>query len=314
VSRFLADRLSGWGLLGAVALLTLLIWPASASADSFESILTFGPRAPAEFTARGSNGYVIRVEGSAGKVKLSASGPSGTATYAVPGNATRRGIAANFGRRGRVDVEFRPSRRMRIETPPNRCEGKLRVTHWGVFVGTIRFAGERGFTRLRAGRMAGRTHTFPRWKCKRRRGAGAGRLSKSSAGADRAPVVWEVSNRRLGLEVSALSAVLSDKQTLTFFFAALRERRKRMQITRTLVAPAEEGEFTYDESLTEATVAPSKPFSGTATFERRPGGSVSWTGSLSIVLPGTARIPLVGARYHPRLYRLGKDGIAKPGV
>ena len=87
-----------------------------------------------------------------------------------------------------------------------------------------------------------------------------------------------------------------------------------MRISRFVFLPARVEAFVFDESLTSATLAPPRPFSGKATFQRRAGAPPSWTGTLSVVLPGTRRISLVGRRYHPRLYRLSKDGIAKPGV
>jgi hypothetical protein len=78
----------------------------------------------------------------------------------------------------------------------------------------------------------------------------------------------------------------------------------------TLVSARKSATFSFDESLTTAIVAPPAPFSGTATFQRNAGRPASWAGSLTVALPGSAEIPLVGTDFHTRLYRLSEDGIA----
>jgi len=105
VSRLLAGHVLGTGIAAAVVSLSALILPAQSSAAVVEL------RAPA------SNGYWIQVKGkgSSGKVTLSAEGPSGIAVYEVPGRVTPRGISANFGRLGMVDVTFRRGGRMTID-------------------------------------------------------------------------------------------------------------------------------------------------------------------------------------------------------
>lgn len=134
------------------------------------------------------------------------------------------------------------------------------------------------------------------------------------ADASDAPVSLDLIDRRHRLEVGAFALGRGDEFSLTAFFAGMRERRGRMRIKRTVLEFGEDKEFAYDESLTEATVTPPAPFAGKGTFKRKPGDGVSWTGSLSVVLPGTPRVSLVGPRFHPRLYRLGEDGTAKPGI
>jgi hypothetical protein len=315
MSRLLRRRLLGSATIGAVALSLCSSVPAPAAPSDVSEIF-FGGRSPAEFRAKGGKGYSIEVEGSDGRVTLSASGPAGTAVYIVPGRISPAGIVANFGKRGRIDVEFEPSRRMRVETPPNRCEGEPRVTRWGSFVGTIRFAGERGYTRLRLRRVRGRTHVTPNWKC---RGRGGG-SDESGPGTDipgessEDALVLEIANRRSGVEAGGFTFRPPGEDGLTLFIAGVEERRKRMQIARFAFVRGKEASFTFDDSLTTATIAPPPPFSGAATFRRNSGGPPSLTGSLSVLLPGTARIPLVGTGYRSRLYRLSEDGLAIPGV
>jgi hypothetical protein len=301
-------------LFGAVVCLAgFTAAPVSAAAPSVEEILAIGSGSTAEFSVKAANGYSIQVEGSGDEVTLSANGSEGSAIYKVPGRVSTSGIAANFGKLGVIDVEFKPSRRMKVETPPNRCEGKPHVTRWGVFVGTVRFAGERGYTRVRVSRAPGRTHVSPRWKCKRPRG-GSGKAPSIPGEGSEDAFVLEISNRRTGLEAGAFAFHPPGEEGLTLFVAGIEERRKRMRVSRFAFEPGKDEDFSIDESLATATISPPKPFSGSATYQRNSDGSVSWTGSLSVMLPGMARVSLVGPDYRLRLYRLSEHGLANPAL
>jgi hypothetical protein len=319
MSRLLGERLSGVGLLGAALLfLAGLSVPAAAPASQVSKMLGLGLGAPAEFRAPASNGYSILVEGAGGRVTLSTNGPAGTAIYVVPGRTSTSHIEADFGKRGRVDVEFIPSRRKKVERPPRGCEGKPHVTRWGVFTGTIRFVGERSYTRFQADEVPGRTHIEPNWRCKRPGSGGSG--EKGSADLPVIPgessedaLVLELSNEGLGLEAGAYAFRAPGEKSLTVFLAAIEERQKRMRVSRYAFEPAEDWTFSFNDALTTATVAPPAPFSGTGSFQRSANGPANWSGSLAVTLPGTAAIPLVGPGYRARLYRLSEDGIATPG-
>lgn len=277
--------------------------------------------AQAEFELRGSRGYAVRVTGAAGRVTLRASGPSGQASYEVAGRVTRRRVVARFGRLGRVDVRFRPGGRSRIETPPHRCAGRPRGILWGAFVGVVRFRGERGFTRARAGRATGAVRVNPRWRCrggeKRERRASDGRRPAPAAEIAR-PVILDLIDRRDQLQGGAITIGRGSGVSLTLFAAVLRERRGRMKVTRSALEFGRARDFAFDDSLSKATLRPPSPFAGTGRFERRAGVRAStngsWTGSLSVVLPGTKRISLTAPRFRARLYRQGRSGIAKPGA
>jgi len=273
----------------------------------------FGGEAPAEFRTRAGSGYSIKVEGSGRQVTLTAARPGGAAIYIAPGRVARGRIAASFGRRGRVGVRFRPSRRRKVEAPPRGCKGKPHVTRWGVFVGTIRFAGERGYTRLRLDRARGRTHSTPGWKCKRGSGRGDSDSQPSIPGeSSEDALVLEIANHDTGVEAGAFTFRPSDRKGLTAFLAGLEERRGRVQIVRFAFKTAAERTFSFDQSLSTATIAPPPPFAGTATFQRNADGQPTLTGSLSVGFPGTARVPLLGPGYRARLYRLSEDSVALP--
>lgn len=297
----------------AVILLTgfaAMSWPARSPAE-----------ATAEFTTNGTRGYSIEVWGtSRGRVSLTASGPAGSATYVVPGRASSRRIVANFGRRGWVDVKFRSNGDPLVERPARRCSGRPRVTQWGRFVGVVRFHGERGFTRVRARRATGSTKVDPRWRCKG--GDPNSRMSRSSwqrsvePGGAEDGAVLKLLDRQRRLEVEArlfffnvtftpitnYAGAPAEETPEVVFRAAVEERRGRMTIRRSVEELGEDSDFEYDALLREATLMPPFPFAGVGRFERREGGA-SWGGSLSLALPGTARIPLNAPRFSAQLYR-----------
>lgn len=288
--------------------------PAVAADGSFSGEFIEGGRGlTGEFSLRGSNGYRLRVEGRDGRVTLTATGPPGTAFYVVAGKVSPERLAANFGRLGLVDVEFRPSRRKRVEVPPSGCKGAPRITRWGTFAGTIRFSGERGFTRARAARVPGYVRSSSPWRCRGHRGGGGTGQRGGSGESGEAPIAFEDLDRHDGLAASAFLVPVGRSEK-AFFSAVLVEPRSRVQIARFASAVAPEEAFLCDESLTTATLTPPAPFSGTATFRHAPGEPLSWTGSLSVTFPGTGSIPLVGPRFHPRLFREGEDGTARPAV
>lgn len=275
----------------------------------------------AEFTVHGTRGYSIEIRGSSrGRVSLTAFGPAGSATYVVLGRVSSRRIVANFGKRGRVAVTFRSDGDPLVERPARRCKGRPRVTQSGKFVGAIRFHGELGFTRARARRAKGSTKIDPRWRCKG--GDPDSRMLRSSryrdadSGGTEDGAVLKLFDRQRRLEVEArlfffsvtLGPIINyvdaptEESPEIIFRAAMEEQRGRMAIRRRLEELGEDSDFEYDESLHEATLMPPFPFAGVGRFERTEGGA-SWTGSLSLALPGTARIPLSAPRFSARLYR-----------
>ena len=224
------------------------------------------------------------------------------AVYTTRGRASRQGIGARFGNRGRVSVKFKPSGRMKRERPPKRCKGKPRITRFGIFVGTIRFAGEGRYTEVDAGRARGSTGTSPRWKCKPPRGGGRSSATSDDSGVDLSFLF--ASTPRGSRAVGALSLDIPAEPRTIIILAGLTERQGSIRVDRLAIRATRPRTFTFDEALISATLSPPKPFSGTATFRRNPDRSTSWTGSLSVSLPGAEKnVRLAGPRFKARLYR-----------
>jgi hypothetical protein len=270
-----------------------------------------GPHVDTNFTVRGSNGYTLWVNGFGKQVHVTAGAGDGSASYTVPGRVTPRGVWADLGKRGRIEVEFRPSGNLTRRVPPSHCEGEPRVSRQGAFVGTISFNGERGFTRARASRAPGSTHVTPAWKCKRR-GRQGGRACEPS-GETTESVELEAASPPRGVNFAAFAESSPDGFGRPGFFASTLERRGRMEIARFAFVTGPESAFAYDAGLALAIVSPPSPFSGSATF-RRVDGIASWTGDLRVSLPGTPEVALTGPAFEAGLKRrsrkLGSDCIS----
>jgi hypothetical protein len=256
--------------------------------------------AKAEFQLRSSNGYWIEVKGEGRRVVLDVRGSfTGTASYEVPGRASPRRIEARFGNRGRVSVEFRPSGSVIRRVPPSRCKGKPKVTRFGTFVGTINFVGEGRYTEAHAVRARGLSRVSPAWKCKPRHREPPEFRIESKNPVEATAIGAE--SRRSGIAFSVLTFRPPEEQGLTLFYAESSERHGRMRVHRRLITAGPERTFTFDETLTTATVKPPKPFEGEGIFRRGPKGSVRWSGSLRVSLPGREDIALTGSHFKARL-------------
>lgn len=302
----------GLVLIGCVGLTT----PAGAnpvSSKDLSKILSGSRHGHAAFDLKGSNGFSLEVSVSRGEVSLEAKGHGGIALYSVPGRIQRNWIRARFGRRGKVLVRFKPTGRVQRGLPPIGCVGRARTTTYGVFVGHIRFVGEKRYTEIAARRARGDITTHARWKC-------VGKHRHDAAGPHSRLPLWGAGDEILLEAVARRGRLRFDVHRSvggrgypesTIFSASLAEQRGRMEVSRfTLVFARTSAAFSFDQSLTTASVAPPAPFNGTATFQRNAGRPASWAGSLAVSLPGTAEIPVVGTDFHSRLYRLSEDGIA----
>lgn len=94
-----------------------------------------------------------------------------------------------------------------------------------------------------------------------------------------------------------------DGPALIFFIANTKERRGSVRIARAAFAISGRGRtFAFDRAVRSATVRPPKPFRGSATFQRNPDGTRSWSGSLGVSLPGAA-VELTGPTFKAELTR-----------
>lgn len=287
-------------LAPALAAFIMLVVPAASFAEMPKSLFVIGGPSPrATFGVKGSNGYWIVVSGAGRRVTLSPENRNGFAEYIVRGRASPDGIRA----RSAITAEWRlssgPQGRVSQIGPPRHCEGQAEIIRYGVFVGTISFVGEQGYTRVHRVHAKGRTRTSPRWKCKYRRRSRKPPPDNSPESDVITLLKARAVKRNLTFEV--IGSRHSGSLGIIGYNALLIERRGSMRIWRFVLLFAYGWGFKFDESLASATVTPPKPFEGKGSFRSIANGTTRWTGSLTVSLLGAKDIPLTGSRFEASL-------------
>jgi hypothetical protein len=278
-----------------MGVLLLLLFAAPAAG---ETSTHFSP-ASASFSLRAGSGYRISVERTRGRVSLYAvhGGKSffASTSYTVRAKSLPQRIDARFGRFGRVSVRLK-TERMRKGKLEEQCKGKPETVRFGVFVGTIRFRGEGGYTSVAARHAEGRLSTGEKFKCvfpNLRPGSGlAARESRQVA-----PSLTATQGRHRFLQVEASGG----KQKSIIFSAGSLERRGHMSVFRDVFAEAPPASFVFASDLSSATVQPPLPFQAEASFQKASGPT--WSGSLSVDFPGRDDVQLAGPRFTAHLAR-----------
>jgi hypothetical protein len=222
--------------------------------------------------------------------------------YVARGTVTPRRIAASFGKFGQVDVRFRPSGRVVQSDARKRCRGTDHFTsRLGVFVGGLRFSGEKNYVSFHSHRAKGRIRTPLRLHC-------SSFFFRSSARSRARPVPQHPSFTPTFLEAGHRDGV-SSTELLTFragkttlFLAATEEGLGSMaRIRYALATGPSKKVLALNDALTMASIEPPAPFHGKGTYRAAPDGTTSWTGSLSVSLPGAPRLPLTGKEFKATL-------------
>lgn len=256
----------------------------------------------AEFTLRASNGYRLAVSGElgehgAGAVSLFAERPGTSIEYSGRGGVTKNRISASFGRLGAVSVRFHPSGRVRHVRLARSCDHSPRVVsaQLGAFIGSIRFRGERGYTKVIARRASGGIGdplAIAPQPCERY--------------SEKQSVTLDARIPGKGFSFSATANSPWVDQRPRFFEVASFEEKKPVPVTRLVWVTGPEADFIWNEALTSASVTPPPPFSGTGTLQTGMDGSLSWSGSLSAQMPGLGQVALTGPAFEPRLRKFPK--------
>jgi hypothetical protein len=295
----------------AALLLSLFAGVAVVGADAADAdAARRAPLSLARFELHGSNGYRASVEAAGPRLRLTlekrAKPVSTMVRYSARARTTPGVVRARLGKLGRIAVRFRPTATARQVWPPHECDGVAVVGKVGVFSGTIRFRGEGGYVELGARRAEGRAATSSRWSC----GPGAGFLRRTASSSvvapedvEAEPPVYAVLGAATGSAGRQFFALAShpDERELPFFAAATDERGQGMRIQRSVAVAGPTRSFVFEDNLGSATVEPPAPFSGSAGFERAAKGRKTWTGDLSVSLPGRPDVPLAGPKFIPAL-------------
>lgn len=253
------------------------------------------------FMTRGSNGYRIVVTSSyLGTSVTAVRGHSAVQVSTPFGRVTKSRLEADFGGYGQIVVRFRWSGSITRNAAPGEFAGCTPVgpvrDKLGVFVGAIRFRGERGFTRVNRTRAVGRMAAPRRLTCppgarglrppgKRRTvGLRSPRISVLR------PVRFAVGDQALQQlqlfdpSLLALAGVADFSYQGVSFMASSFEERLGLAIQRVVLARGGKSSFAVDRTLRRARIQPPAPFSGAATVIGCP--TTWWRGSLAVRFPG----------------------------
>lgn len=284
-----------------VAVVALLAMPAGAAAKNGLELDLHLP---------GSHGYEIEVGGYDTTAFVSASRSVGnprrleaTSTYIARGKVSATSIEASFGSLGHVSLRFHPNGPVTRTKPRRHCLGPDRYTiRSGVFVGAVRFRGEDGYTTAESHRIAGKSVTPPELVCfdsiasiLREFGLQTGKKKKHPK-VTRLRADWREA-------VHATSFEASRKADEATFVAIHQQTEGKLAIYRSAYAKAPAASLGAQTSLSQATVRPPAPFSGTGLFRRDPRGAKLWSGPLAVSFPGEPDVPLTGSQFKTQLTR-----------
>lgn len=271
----------------------------------------------AEFTLSAGNGLRVTVQAQDRGVVLVVTRRHQVAFYAVPGRVSQTGdVEARFGGLGRISVAFEPDSSIR-----HPCKEVPEGTD-GVFVGTIRFRGERHYLSLDADRAKGNADVpaVPASCEPESRKSGperplltsgfltpniqisSGGSEESEAGENETAYLTAQSRNRVSFVAIGRRQPGQDGES--DFFGGKVEHRRRMLVFRGASVPTRTATaFDFDAQLESAALRPPKPFHGEATFHREPDGATTWRGSLSVTIFGGDRVALTGRDVVAKLVR-----------
>ncbi len=286
----------------------VLLTPAAAWAGSGPRT-PIGLRAPVEMRLSGSGGYRVRLAAAGHAVALSVvRGPFAAGYVTHRGRVSGGLVRARFGRFGRVALRFHPRGGVQREAPLFGCRGRPRLLRHGYYAGTIRFRGERGYVRVRAGRARGTRAWLRHWDCPlpfRGRAASPtgpeARLERFIEEAETGVVSLDAATRRRRTYFGALGVRKGRRQERPIFFAGTASRRPGLAVYHSAVVAGPRRDFPVDGRLDAVRVRPPLPFRGSASFTRAPGGATAWRGPLRVHLPGLGDVRLAGIRFAARL-------------
>jgi hypothetical protein len=280
------------------------------------------------------DGYSIRVLAFGQTVGLRVSRqrgrkrPAATTTYLARGRVTPTSIRASFGDLGRVALHLRrPTRTLSGSLLDGcRARGKGPIARFGLFVGSLRFRGEGGYTSAEVHRLRGGSIDIEALiACLRGSFIRAERTKSLSprspflpaplpavlgSRVHRAPPPAEAPTHPSGGPRLTILLAENAQPLSRTIFAALGDGRRRVRyvaaattslgpvaILRFATATAGASSFAVDDSFVRARVTPPPPFDGSGLFEHGAGSIKSWGGPLTVSFLGAPHLPLTGTPF-----------------
>lgn len=288
LSKVVAGLRTGlWILIGGIVVALGSVGSASAAGPAL---------VPPGFSLRASHGYRLSVlnlgdpRTGSGVVVVTLRSRHAEVSYFAPAVLGPNSLEADLRALGRLDVHFVPSGQPRAERAA--C-GKPALVEGGRYEGTIDFEGEEGYSRVHATSARGEAKGFLSLICP----------STGSEGTDGHSPGARLIARQRGASDFGFSAMTNSPSRPVRFGASIRERRGDLKIDRWVAATAAPRTFGFDVPSGKARVRPPRPFAGTATYRRRPGGRSKWRGDLSVDFPGRSDVRLTGPATRASLIR-----------
>jgi hypothetical protein len=271
------------------------------------------------FVIRASNHFYLEFkavpEGLAGgaEVTIEASSESHeevfrSVTYSTQGKLFGDGgFEATFPGIGRVTMHFKQktAHKTPVDDGPYCREGEI-TNRRGVFVGSVAFHGNAGFTTAKARRVDGYLVETARLVCHvpvskapERTPAPEAPLPTRSAtiyaSGPGGPAAVTFSSAGSNIDQPGFGA--GGLPTIDFQATYRSELRGMGVAARVYVTNPRSTYFSIPApvgALTDATIAPPKPFSGSGIFHLETPTTASWTGDLAVAMPGIGVVPLTG--------------------
>jgi len=234
----------------------------------------------------------------------------------VKGDLLGKGrIRAVFPPLGKVSLRFKPNGKRKLHRSGYGCRGKQQMTEYGTFRGNVSLEGEDGYFDLSTRSGDGSLTRVPRALCRREAGHhdedvdprweyvassfgffyspgdGSTALLWAAARAPRRTITVRVAHRESappGAEVDV--QVLELRHGLAIGRSAYVQSNVPGTLTSSL--PGEHPAW--------ATLKPASPFQGEGSFLENSSTSHSWTGDLTVSLPGMD-VPLTGPEFKTSL-------------
>jgi hypothetical protein len=273
----------GRALVLLCVVLTALLLPTGAAASSKPSTVFQDGYATAHLA--GTHGYRITILAFSRDIIVTAKKGTASVSYVLLRNGLKGDrIHARLPGVGRVFLEFHDRRHPRGR-PEKDC-GESETTRKGVFVGTVKIEGERGYTSALSHHVRGE---IGQEGCHRRPTARA-----SSAGSRLLSASTSRGNGRLSF--TALNFPWIDPELL--FDASFSRARGQMAIITVQSAMAKHPtDLEIAAPPRSASVTPPAPFTGSASFQQEAADQFSWSGDLAVELPGVGEVSLAGPKF-----------------
>jgi hypothetical protein len=257
-----------------------------------------------------SDGHVTSVSADGtGRVKVKLEEASSALEVSTTGRVSSQRIAASFGAFGRIDVRLRMNQPQWNPPHTGRCHGTGSLYQEGIYRGTISFSPMQGVPEIST--TSGQVYYERRFRqvCRRRRprpiSSPHAKLERRLEEAD-LTVHGKADGRTVRLHATIFAFRRSPAYSAGTVQATAYERRGAVRITRRIGKTFGRHQFVMSrrgEDPETVKVQLPTPFAGQASYSRGANALPSWTGNLSVDMPGAAGVALAGVGFSAVLCR-----------